>query len=182
MRCVVPAESSTCNRCRRLRQTCEFRHDSRSTPLPLGRLLESTFAISNHYESKAAQSVDGFQTPSDQVGTLDQVTEPSPALLSPKWQEHDQENHDVGNETSRPTELLVAESGDLLSIYSTSPVTAVADHSASYDFSNQKSYSSAQTPGLGSSTTNLSETHLPRPLSDPDTPLSLVEIKQLTHM
>lgn len=132
MRCVVSAGNVTCNRCLRLGRSCEFRPESR-TPFPPCHQRGRSSASHTSYATSSLRSPHTSHAYTGEVSSINDFAEGIPGFFYSTRSEHLYADHGPGNQPARPTAEPRNEQQDLLSIYSTSPVSAVVDNSAQYE-------------------------------------------------
>lgn len=128
----MSAGNVTCNRCLRLGRSCEFRPESRM-PLPASHQRVRSSASHISYDTSSLRTTHTSIGRSREVSRINDLSEGIPELFSSTRSDHDHANYGTGAQATGTTAGSSIEPQDLLSIYSTSPVSAVVDNSAPYE-------------------------------------------------
>ncbi|OQV01839.1 hypothetical protein CLAIMM_07130 [Cladophialophora immunda] len=183
MRCVMSADGSTCRRCERLGQVCEFRQDDQAKTTSTAahrrdRLLSSP-RLHDHNGAYAHQAT---AATADNFSTFNPGTNFSSNLNFTLAADDSQLSTDCGHDTLLHEERIMSDAGELPSIYSTSPVSAVVGNSDTYDHRNRINQAMARTPGLDSDLTELNLRVNARSEMKAHLPLSRTDIKQFIYI
>ncbi|OAP56496.1 hypothetical protein AYL99_09675 [Fonsecaea erecta] len=182
MRCVMSADSSTCRRCERLGQVCEFRQDDQAKTTGTGHRRDRALSsprLDDHNGNYANQA---SAVGTDNFGAFNPATSfPSNITFSLATSDN-QLNAACGHHTLLHEERIISDAGDLPSIYSTSPVSAVVGNNDSYSHSNSMNEAMIQTPSMGGDLTESDARVNARSKTKAQLPLSRRDIREFIHI